>query len=171
MDRVRRKRAVLGGLYAWSLIASCTSLARGFLQLLAFTTAEGVGESFYYPASMSMISEYHSPATRSRAMGLHQTSVYVGTVGGAFFAGLIGQRFGWRWSFVTFGALGVMLGLLLDAASSRTDAAKERLGERALQGVAHAISSSPGAFPGGTPAYGRILLREFCGDGPSFLDA
>lgn len=113
VDRVKRKHAVLGGLYAWSLIASCTSLARGFTQLLVFTTAEGVGESFYYPASMSMISDYHSPETRSRAMGLHQTSVYFGTIAGAFFAGLIGQRFGWRWSFLTFGALGIGLGLVL----------------------------------------------------------
>lgn len=113
VDRVRRKRAVLGGLYAWSLIATCTSLARGFVQLLAFTTAEGVGESFYYPASMSMISDYHGANTRSRAMGLHQTSVYFGTITGAFFAGLIGQRFGWRWSFATFGGLGLVLGLVL----------------------------------------------------------
>ena len=113
VDRVRRKPAVLGGLYAWSLIASCTSLARGFVQLLAFTTAEGVGESFYYPASMSMISDYHSADTRSRAMGLHQTSVYFGTITGAFFAGLIGQRFGWRWSFLTFGGFGLVLGLVL----------------------------------------------------------
>jgi sugar phosphate permease len=49
-------------------------------------------------------------------MGLHQTSVYVGTVGGAFFAGLIGQRFGWRWSFVTFGLFGIVLALLLTRA-------------------------------------------------------
>lgn len=113
VDRVARKKAVLGGLWAWSLIASCTSLARGFVQLLAFTTAEGVGESFYYPASMSMISDYHAADTRSRAMGLHQTSVYFGTITGAFFAGLIGERFGWRWSFVTFGGLGMILGLVL----------------------------------------------------------
>ncbi len=113
VDRVSRKKAVLGGLYAWSLIAACTSLARGFGQLLAFTTAEGVGESLYYPASMSMISDYHGPGTRSRAMGLHQTSVYFGTVAGAFFSGLIGERFGWRWSFLVFGIFGVVLGLFL----------------------------------------------------------
>ncbi|HZS57060.1 MAG TPA: MFS transporter [Bryobacteraceae bacterium] len=113
VDRIQRKKAVLCGLYAWSLIASCTSLARGFGQLLAFTTAEGVGESLYYPASMSMLSDYHAPETRSRAMGLHQTSVYVGTVAGAFFAGLIGERFGWRWSFIAFGSLGILLGFVL----------------------------------------------------------
>jgi MFS family permease len=47
-------------------------------------------------------------------MGLHQTSVYMGTIGGGFFAGLIGQYYGWRWSFVVFGGLGVLLGLALN---------------------------------------------------------
>jgi sugar phosphate permease len=46
-------------------------------------------------------------------MGLHQTSVYVGTIGGGFFAGLIGQRHGWRLSFVVFGGLGIVLGIVL----------------------------------------------------------
>ena len=50
---------------------------------------------------------------RSRAMGLHQTSVYVGTIGGGFFAGLIGQHYGWRLSFIVFGGLGVLLGIAL----------------------------------------------------------
>lgn len=113
VDRIKRKKAVLGGLYIWSIIAASTSLARGFYQLLGFMTAEGVGESVYYPASMSMISDYHGPETRSRAMGFHQTSVYVGTVAGGFFAGLIGEHFGWRWSFLVFGILGMILGIFL----------------------------------------------------------
>ena len=46
-------------------------------------------------------------------MGLHQTSVYVGTIGGGFFAGLIGQHYGWRLSFIVFGGLGVVLGFVL----------------------------------------------------------
>jgi MFS family permease len=62
---------------------------------------------------MSLISDYHGRQTRSRAMGLHQTSVYVGTIGGGFFAGLIGQHYGWRLSFVVFGGLGVLLGVAL----------------------------------------------------------
>ena len=113
VDRISRKKAVLGGLYAWSLIAACTSFARSFHQLLGFMTAEGVGESLYYPASMSMLSDYHGAPTRSRAMGLHQTSVYVGTIAGGFFAGLIGEHYGWRWSFIVFGGLGFLLGLAL----------------------------------------------------------
>jgi len=114
VDRVRRKTAILAGLHVWSLICMATALSRNFYHLLFFRAAEGLGETIYYPASMSMISDYHGKTTRSRAMGLHQTSVYVGTIGGGFFAGLIGQYYGWRWSFIVFGGLGILLGLFLN---------------------------------------------------------
>jgi MFS family permease len=113
VDRVQRRAAILGGLHAWSLICVATALSRNFRQLFLFRAAEGLGETFYYPASMSLIADYHGRETRSRAMGLHQTSVYIGTIGGGFFAGLIGQYYGWRLSFVVFGTLGIVLGLLL----------------------------------------------------------
>lgn len=113
VDRVRRKTAILGGLQAWSIICMATALSRNFTHLVLFRAAEGLGETFYFPASMSLISDYHDKRTRSRAMGSHQTSVYVGTIGGGFFAGLIGQYYGWRLSFIVFGAAGVILGLIL----------------------------------------------------------
>src|SRR6266849_6276278 len=113
VDRVRRKSAILGGLHAWSIICMATALSRNFSALIFFRGAEGLGETFYFPASMSLLSDYHGPETRSRALGFHQTSVYIGTIGGGFFAGLIGQYFGWRWSFVVFGGLGCVLGLVL----------------------------------------------------------
>src|ERR1051325_9187539 len=99
VDRVRRVAAVLWGLYIWSLICVSTALSRGFGQLLGFRAAEGLGETLYFPASMSLISAWHTGATRSRAMGLHQTSVYIGTIAGGALAGLIAQHYGWRWSF------------------------------------------------------------------------
>jgi MFS family permease len=90
-----------------------TAISRNFTHLVFFRAAEGLGETIYYPASMSMISDYHGKRTRSRAMGLHQTAVYAGTIGGGFFAGLIGQHYGWRWSFIVFGGLGVLLAFVL----------------------------------------------------------
>jgi MFS family permease len=113
VDRIRRKSAILGGLHAWSLICMATALSRSFPALLVFRTAEGLGETFYFPASMSLLSDYHGPETRSRALGLHQTSVYIGTIAGGFFAALIAQHYGWRWSFIIFGGLGILLGLVL----------------------------------------------------------
>jgi MFS family permease len=113
VDRVKRKTAILGGLHAWSAICIATVFSRTFRQLFFFRAAEGLGETFYYPASMSLISDYHGRDTRSRAMGLHQTSVYIGTIGGGFFAGLIGQYYGWRLSFIVFGSIGILLGFVL----------------------------------------------------------
>lgn len=113
VDRIRRKTAIIGGLHAWSVICMATALSRDFSHLLFFRAAEGLGETFYFPASMSLVSDYHGKSTRSRAMGFHQTSVYLGTIGGGFFAGLIGQYHGWRLSFLVFGGLGVLLGFVL----------------------------------------------------------
>jgi MFS family permease len=113
VDRIRRKSAILGGLQAWSVICMATALSRNLGTLLAFRAAEGLGETFYFPASMSLLSDYHGDDTRSRALGFHQTSVYTGTIAGGFFAGLIGQVYGWRWSFIVFGGLGILLGVVL----------------------------------------------------------
>ena len=111
VDRIRRKTAILGGLELWSVICVLSALSRDFFQLLIFRAAEGIGECIYYPAALSMISDYHGKRTRSRAMGILQTSVYAGTVGGGYWAGAIAQRHGWRAALVVFGGLGCLLGL------------------------------------------------------------
>ncbi len=113
VDRISRKKAILGGLYAWSLICMATAFFRSFRALFVLRAAEGLGETFYFPASMSMVGDYHGTDTRSKANGLHQTSVYAGTIAGGYFAGLIGQYYGWRWSFIVFGGLGILLGFVL----------------------------------------------------------
>lgn len=114
VDRIRRKTAILTGLLVWSVICMATAISRTFGHLLFFRAAEGLGETVYFPASMSLISDYHGKSTRSRAMGTHQTSVYIGSIAGGFFAGLIGQHYGWRSSFIVFGGCGVLLGLVLN---------------------------------------------------------
>ncbi len=111
VDRIRRKSAVLGGLQLWSIICVLSALSRNFFQLLIFRAAEGIGETIYYPAALSMVSDYHGKRTRSRAMGILQTGVYAGTVGGGYWAGAMAQRHGWRVSLFVFGALGCLLGL------------------------------------------------------------
>ena len=111
VDRIRRKTAVLGGLQLWSVICILSALSRNFFQLLIFRAMEGVGETIYYPAALSMLSDYHGKRTRSRAMGILQTSVYAGTVGGGYWAGVLAELHGWRAAIFVFGALGCLLGL------------------------------------------------------------
>jgi len=143
VDRVRRKTAILGGLHVWSAICAATALSRNFRHLLAFRAAEGLGETFYYPASVSLIGDYHGKATRSRALGLLVTSVYFGTIGGGFFAGLIGQHYGWRSSFVVFGTLGMLLGVLLHRVLREPARGAADRADAGLAAVPHAATKVP----------------------------
>lgn len=113
VDRIRRKTGIVGGLFTWSLVTAATTLSRSFRNLFLFMVTEGVSETIYIPACMSMLSDYHGKATRSRALGLLQTSVYMGTIGGGFLAGLIAQHYGWRCSFVVLGGAGAVLATIL----------------------------------------------------------
>ena len=113
VDRGSRRTVILGGLHVWSAICAATALSKNFTHLFLFRAAEGLGETFYFPASTSLMSDYHGSRTRSRALGAHQTSVYMGTIGGGFFAGLIAERYGWRPAFLVFGGLGILLGFVL----------------------------------------------------------
>lgn len=112
-DRFQRKTLIIVGLLFWSLITIATALSRQYWHLVAFRALEGLGEAFYFPASMSLVSDYHDRNTRSRAMSIHQSSVYAGTIAGGTAAGFLGQYHGWRSSFYLFGSLGVLLGLIL----------------------------------------------------------
>ncbi len=114
-DRVSRKLVIMGGLYVWSIVTGFTAICSQVWQFVLVRGAEGLGETFYFPASMSLISDYHSKATRSRAMSFHQTSVYAGTIGGGALAGWMGQHYGWQYPFIVLGSAGVVLGLVLAA--------------------------------------------------------
>ena len=131
---------------------------------------------------MSLISDYHGRETRSRAMGLHQTSVYVGTIGGGFFAGLIGQYYGWRLSFIVFGGLGVLLGLRAQPVPRRAGARRGGRRRRREHGHARPVADRPRAVAAGVPAArrphadaalpdGRVHVRQLRRGGAAVVDA
>ena len=75
-DRFSRKFLIIAGLVFWSVVTMGTALATDYWHLLFVRALEGFGEAFYFPASMALIADYHDSAgTKSRAMGIHQSSV------------------------------------------------------------------------------------------------
>jgi MFS family permease len=115
VDLLSRRVLIAVGLAFWSLICAATAFSRNFLDLVLLRGSEGLGESFYFPASMSILADYHGPRTRSRAMSIHQTSVYLGTAGGWLLGGALGERHGWRWPFLSLGLAGTAYALFLGA--------------------------------------------------------
>lgn len=119
-DKTRRSRVIMYGLVFWSIATGLVALSTGFAMLLALRGMVALGESTYYPTATALISDWHRPAMRGRALSLHQTAVFAGAGVGAVVAGNIADVYGWQASFVFFGALGfvvfaILIRYLLDA--------------------------------------------------------
>lgn len=115
-DRFGRRHVIGASLLVWSLVTWWTGHVTTFQQLLTARALMGVSEAFYIPAALALISDYHPGATRSRAVGVHQTGIYLGQICGGF-AGFVADSpdHGWRWAFTTCGMIGVIYALPLFA--------------------------------------------------------
>jgi MFS family permease len=107
-DSSRRSWVIIGGLAFWSVATGLTPLSTGLALLLAFRAIVAVGEATYYPTATALISDWHRPAMRGRALSLHQTAVLAGAGVGAVLAGFIADRMGWRAPFLIFAAIGIV---------------------------------------------------------------
>jgi MFS family permease len=114
-DRVPRRTLILGGCLFWSFVTITTGWCSKLKHFVTVRALEGFGETFYFPASMSLASDYHSPKTRSRALAFHQSSVYIGTILGSWLGALIAMHYGWRYGFYIFGGAGMFVALILFA--------------------------------------------------------
>ena len=113
-DRFGRRWVICGSLFLWSLVTWWTGHVNSFHELLAARAIMGVSEAFYMPAVLAFIADYHLGDTRSRAIGLHMSGIYLGQILGGF-AGYVADSpdFGWRWAFSTCGMIGVLYALPL----------------------------------------------------------
>jgi MFS family permease len=113
-DRVGKHRVIAASLFVWSLVTWWTGHVTSFQELLAARALMGVSEAFYIPAALALIADYHFGDTRSRAVGVHQTGIYIGQILGGF-AGYVAEApdLGWRWAFSTAGVMGVIYALPL----------------------------------------------------------
>jgi predicted MFS family arabinose efflux permease len=112
-DMMRRRNLIVLALVVWSMATFASGLAAGFGLLLALRALTGAGEAFYYPAATSIIADYHGQKTRAFAMSVHQTGIYSGIVCSGALAGYIGQVYGWRLAFLTFGGVGLLAAVLV----------------------------------------------------------
>ena len=112
-DRLSRKWVTTIAILFWSVATMFTGLATGVVMLILLrSVATGGGEAFFGPANYSLLGQYHTD-TRARAMSIHQTSYYVGVILAGWLAGYIADKLGWQYSFIIFGAAGVVWGIVM----------------------------------------------------------
>ena len=112
-DRLSRKWVTTIAILFWSVATMFTGLASGVVMLILMrSVATGGGEAFFGPANYSLLGQYHTD-TRARAMSIHQTSYYVGVILAGWLAGYIADKLGWQYSFIIFGAAGIVWGIVM----------------------------------------------------------
>ncbi|GAA4452844.1 MFS transporter [Nibrella saemangeumensis] len=106
-DRLSRKWLIVGSLFVWSGVTFLMGYATTFQQLCWLRAIMGVSEALYIPAGLSLIADYHPSRTRSLAVGIHMTGLYMGQALGGFGATLA-DSYSWHTTFRTFGLVGIV---------------------------------------------------------------
>lgn len=111
-DRISRKRLVVGSLFVWSAVTFLMGYATNFHQLYWLRALMGISEALYIPSALSLIADWHEGKSRSLAIGVHMTGLYVGQAIGGFGA-TVAAMFSWHSTFHWFGIIGIVYSIVL----------------------------------------------------------
>lgn len=106
--RIMLLRANFGGAVCMSLMATVTSPG----VLIALRSLQGMLTGTM-TAAQTYLSASVPAEKRGLAMGGLSAAVYSGTMGGAFFGGLVAKAVGYRWAFAVSGVVLLLSGLLV----------------------------------------------------------
>ena len=113
-DRIPRRKIIIFSVALFSTATMFTGFAGTVVMMILLrSVATGMGEAMFGPTYPAIIAEYHDSTTRARAMSIHQTAYYVGVIASGFLAGYIADTLGWQYSFLIFGAVGVIFTFVL----------------------------------------------------------
>ena len=111
-DRLNRKNLIVGSLFVWSAVTFLMGFVDSYWELYALRAVMGFSEALYIPAALSLIADIHSGKTRSMAIGIHMTGLYLGQIAGGFgsiFSGLLN----WHTVFLVCGLAGMIYAVVL----------------------------------------------------------
>ncbi len=111
-DRFSRKWLVVGSLFVWSGVTYLMGYADTFHELYWLRAVMGISEALYIPSALSLIADWHQGKSRSLAVGVHMTGLYVGQAVGGFGA-TVAAMFSWHSAFHWFGIIGIAYSLIL----------------------------------------------------------
>lgn len=111
-DRLSRKWLIVGSLAVWSAVTLLMGYCTTFTQLKWLRGFMGISEALYIPSSLSLIADYHSGKSRSLAVGIHMTGLYLGQALGGFGANFA-KALSWQQTFHWFGIIGIVYAVIL----------------------------------------------------------
>jgi MFS family permease len=113
-DKFKRHWVIIISLFVWSGVTYAMGLATTFQQVYWLRAIMGISEALYIPAGLSLIADFHDDRTRSLAIGIHMTGIYIGQALGGFGA-TVAAVYSWHTAFHLFGIGGMLYALVLIA--------------------------------------------------------
>lgn len=111
-DKVNRKWVVIVSLFVFSAVTFGMGMANTYRQLYILRAMMGLSEALYLPAGLSLIADFHRKKTRSLAIGIHMTGLYLGAAIGGF-GGTFAAMHSWHATFHTIGIVGMIYAVIL----------------------------------------------------------
>lgn len=111
-DKMNRKWLVVGSLFVWSAVTLGMGYATNFDQLYYLRGIMGISEALYIPSALSLLADWHEGKSRSLAIGIHMTGIYMGQAVGGFGA-VVAAMLSWKTAFQGFGLIGIVYALVL----------------------------------------------------------
>lgn len=109
VDRLGLRLGLVVTLGWWSIFTILTPFARTLGSWFAIRGLMGAGEAPIWPINAKCAGAWAPPERRSLFFTWAGSGQYVGPFVGQALAGLILVRFGWQWTFITFGIAGLLL--------------------------------------------------------------
>jgi MFS family permease len=109
VDRLGLRLALPMLLTWWSAFTMLTPLARTLGGWYAIRGLMGAGEAPIWPVNAKVANTWAAPSERSTAFTLGGCGQYLGPAVGTLLAGWILVRFGWQWTFYSFGLAGLVI--------------------------------------------------------------
>lgn len=125
-DRMNRKWLIVASLFVWSSVTLLMGFTHDFSTLYILRMVMGLSEAMYIPAALALIADFHTGKSRSLAIGVHMTGLYVGQALGGFGA-MLSHHLSWENTFIYFGLFGAVYALVLATFLHETDAQLERI--------------------------------------------
>lgn len=111
-DRLNRKWLIVGSLFVWSAVTFLMGYVDTYKELYALRAIMGFSEALYIPAALSLIADIHSGKTRSMAIGIHMTGLYLGQIAGGF-GSIFSSKLEWQNVFLLCGLIGMVYAIVL----------------------------------------------------------
>lgn len=125
-DRMNRKWLIVASLFVWSSVTLLMGFTHDFSTLYILRMVMGLSEAMYIPAALALIADFHTGKSRSLAIGVHMTGLYVGQALGGFGA-MLSHHLSWESTFIYFGLFGALYALVLATFLHETDAQLARI--------------------------------------------